>query len=268
VLATSEFDDRGRTNVLGGDDNLADAGARAAAANLPESSGGILDRFPFSTGPLKSLAVVAAERSGGSALQRGPFPGRGARIDFRGPPGTIRTVSFSAVLDGRVDPAIFRGRIVVVGASAPSLQDLHGTPTSSHPMSGPEIQANAIWTALEGLPLRDAAQAVNLALVLLLSLLIPLVRLRLRVLPAALLAAVAAGAFVVLAQAAFAGGTVVWVVAPLIALTVSTVAMIVASHLAETTARRNATRHNDVLEAKVLERTRSCAGPSSRSSSG
>ncbi|MDX6721971.1 MAG: hypothetical protein QOD73_375, partial [Solirubrobacteraceae bacterium] len=188
-------------------------------------------------------------------VRRGQFPGRGARIDFRGPPGTIRTVSFSAVLDGRVDPAVFRGRVVVVGATAPSLQDLHPTPTSSQPMSGPEIQANAIWTALHGLPLRDAAPALDLALIALLSLVIPLVRLRLRVLPAALLAPVAAVAFVVLAQVLFAADTVVWVVAPLVALAISTVAMIVASHLAESAARRSVTRHNDVLEGMVRERT-------------
>jgi putative two-component system response regulator len=59
----------------------------------------------------------------------------------------------------------------------------------------------------------------------------------------------------VAAQAAFDHGTVVWVVAPLIALALGTVAMIVASHLAETAIRRYITRHNDVLEARVVERT-------------
>jgi hypothetical protein len=53
------------------------------------------------------------------------------------------------VLRGRVPAAVFRGKIVVVGATAPSLQDLHATPTSgSDLMPGPEVQANAIWTAL------------------------------------------------------------------------------------------------------------------------
>ena len=51
----------------------------------------------------------------------------------------------------------FRGKIVVVGATAPSLQDLHATPTSgSDLMPGPEVQANAIWTAVRGNPLRTA----------------------------------------------------------------------------------------------------------------
>jgi response regulator RpfG family c-di-GMP phosphodiesterase len=255
VLATSEFDDQGHTNVLGGDDNLAAVRSRAGAANLVEGPEGVLDRFPFASGALKSLAIVAAERAGGPRLPRSAFAGRGAWIDFRGPPGTIRTVSFSSVLDGRVDPAVFRGRIVVVGATAPSLQDLHATPTSSEPMSGPEIQANALWTALHGLPLRDAALWLNLGLVVLLGVAIPLVRLRLPVLATAGVALGLAAVYLVAAQALFAHGTVVWVVAPLLALTIGTVAMIVASHLAETAVRRRVARENDELEGRVRERT-------------
>ena len=154
-----------RTNVLGGDDNLAGVYSRAAAANLAEGVAGALDRFPYAVGRLESVAVATAERTLGRRVPRSGFAGRGARIDFRGPPGTVTTVSFSAVLAGRVDPAVFRGRIVVVGATAPSLQDLHPTPTSSKPMSGPEVQANAIWTAMHGLPLRDAPLPIDVGLV-------------------------------------------------------------------------------------------------------
>jgi hypothetical protein len=150
---------------------------------------------------------------------------------------------------------VFRDRIVVVGATAPSLQDLHATPTSSEPMSGPEIQANALWTALHGLPLRDAGLWLNLGLVVLLGFAIPLLRLRLPVLPAAMVAVVLAGGFLLAAQVAFAHGTVVRVVAPLLALTIGTVAMIVASHLAETAVRRRVARQNDELEVRVRERT-------------
>ena len=49
-------------------------------------------------------------------------------------------------------------RIVVVGATAPSLQDLHETATTkSVLMPGPEVHANAISTLLRGMPLRSAA---------------------------------------------------------------------------------------------------------------
>ena len=255
VLATSEVDERGATNVLGGDGNLARVRSQAAAANLAEGSAGILDRFPYSTSGLDSIAVATAGRTLGHRVPRSGFGGRGARIDFRGPPGTIRSVSFSAVLAGRVDPAVFRGRIVVVGATAPSLQDMHPTPTSSKPMSGPEVQANAVWTALRGIPLRDAPLPIDIGLVLLLGLAIPVLRLRLRVLPAALAAPALAALFVLAAQTAFGGEVVVWVAAPLLALAIGTVAMIVASHLAETAMRRRVAHRNDRLEEKVRDRT-------------
>jgi CHASE2 domain-containing sensor protein len=49
-----------------------------------------------------------------------------------------------------------RGKIVIVGATAPTQQDVHPTPTSGNRlMAGPEIQANAIWTALHGFPLHE-----------------------------------------------------------------------------------------------------------------
>ena len=46
--------------------------------------------------------------------------------------------------------------------SAPTLQDVHPTPTASGElMSGPEIEANAIYTATHGLPLRDVPRWVE-----------------------------------------------------------------------------------------------------------
>jgi response regulator RpfG family c-di-GMP phosphodiesterase len=256
LLATSEFDRRGRTNVLGGDANLARAHARAAAVNLPDGFGSVLDHFPYAHGPLRSLAVAAAEGAGGPRLPRSAFGGRGAWIDFRGPPGTIRTVSFAAVLRGAVPASVLRGRVVVVGATVPSLQDVHPTPVAAEPMAGAEIQANAIWTALHRLPLRDAPGVVDVLLVLLLGAAVPLLRLRLRVVRAALAALGLGAAAVVGAQIAFDHGVLTWVSSPLLALATGAVTMVVASHLAESAARRRATEDNDVLEATVRERTR------------
>ena len=102
-----------------------------------------------------------------------------------------------------------RGRIVVVGATAATLQDVHPTPTASGElMSGPEIEANAIYTATHGLPLRDAPRWVDLLAILALGLLPALASLRLRALLAALLAPGAAVAWLVVAQVAFDHGRV------------------------------------------------------------
>jgi CHASE2 domain-containing sensor protein len=255
VLATSVSDDRGRTSVLGGDENVRAARSVAAAANLPAGHGGVLDHVTYATGALKSLAVVTSARAGVPPPSSRAFGARGAWIDFRGPPGTITTIPFASVLRREVSPAAFRDKIVIVGASAPSLQDVHPTPTAAEPMAGAEIEANAIWTVMRGLPLRDAPAFYNVALLLLVAFTVPLLRIRLTVLSSAL----AGPAVVILvlagAQVAFDQGSVTWVSAPVLAAVLSTVLMVIASHLSETAVRRRIARDNDTLELKVRERT-------------
>ena len=68
-------------------------------------------------------------------------------IDYAGPPGTFRSISYSRLLSGRFPPRLFAGKIAIVGASAPTLQDLHQTPVSGgEPMAGPEVLANETST--------------------------------------------------------------------------------------------------------------------------
>ena len=159
------------------------------------------------------------------------------------------------MLAGTVDPAVFRGRTVVVGATAASLQDRHSTPVSSRPMSGPELQANAIWTVAHGVPLREAPAVLDVLLTALMALLTPLLIVRLRLLRALAGAVVLGLAYLVVAQVLFERGTVVWAVAPMVALAVGTVTALVASHLLESLARRRIAHDNDVLEARVRART-------------
>jgi response regulator RpfG family c-di-GMP phosphodiesterase len=255
ILATTETDRRGGANVLGGDANLAAAHSRAAASVLPVGPGGVLSRLPARMGGLDTVALATARR-----LHRAPapsaFPAEGARIDFAGPPGTVPTYSFSDVAAGRVPDAALRGRVVVVGATALSLQDVHPTPSDAHSlMSGPEVQANAIWTVLHGLPLRDASDAATLLLIALLALVAPLARTGLRVVTSVLLAAATGAAYAVVAQLAFDAGTVLPVTGPLLGLALGTLTMVVASHIGESAARRRVAGHNERLEHAVRERT-------------
>jgi len=80
TLATSQSDAQGHTNVLGGDANLARVHARAAAANLTTSEGGVITHYPYEVSHLKSLAVTAAEVAGGKPISSSCFPGGPARI--------------------------------------------------------------------------------------------------------------------------------------------------------------------------------------------
>jgi CHASE2 domain-containing sensor protein len=256
VLATSESDGHGRTNVLGGDENLERVGARAAASDLFSDRGGAVSRFPRQVAGLETIAVATAERLGGPALAPSAFGDDGAWIDYRGPPGTITTLSFSDVIKGRFAPDAVRGRVVVVGAAAPTLRDVHATPIGGDQlMSGAEVQANAIWTVLHGLPLREASNAVGLLLVALLALVAPLVGLRFPVFATALAVAVAATLLLAAAQLAFEAGVIIDVVPGLAALALGAAGTTASSALIERRAGRLIARDNELLEARVRART-------------
>jgi CHASE2 domain-containing sensor protein len=254
LLATSEMDDHGHTNVLGGDATLARVHARAGAANLADDPDGRVTRVRTAVSGLPTLAVAAAERLG-RRVPRDAFEHGAAVIDYQGGPGAFPTLSFADVLKGRFDPRLVRGRVVVVGASSPTLQDVHSTPMASQLMSGPEVQANAIWSALHGFPLRCAGLWLNLALIVALALLPAVARTRLRLLPTFAVALAGAAALLAGVQLAFDHGLIVAAAAPLAALVAGTLATLLASHLAETRVRRWLTRHSELLERLVVERT-------------
>ena len=101
----------------------------------------------------------------GEPVDTAAFPDDGAWIDYNGPAGTIEEVSFSDVLNGNFEPGAFRDKIVVIGGTALTLQDTH--PTSStrgdEVMAGPEVQANAIDTVRDGLPLKSTPGALDVS---------------------------------------------------------------------------------------------------------
>ncbi len=89
-------------------------------------------------------------------------------INFVGPPDTFRMVSFWRVLRGKVDPAIFKDKMVLVGSTLPADHDFYKVPFSgrgeneklsgggelvvegSGLMSGVEVHANVIQTIMKG----------------------------------------------------------------------------------------------------------------------
>ena len=256
ILATGESDGSGHTNVLGGDDNLAAVNASAAATNLTNQANGVITKFPRSVAGVPSMPVAVTERVSGKQPAASGYEDGEAWIDYRGGPSTFPTISFSSVVRGKFDPREVRGKVVVVGAMAPTLQDIHPTPIDGHQlMSGPEVEANAIWTALHGTPLRNAPFRLDLVALLLLALLPLLLRLRLGVLASAVGSIAAGAAFVVTSQFAFDNGVVLAVVGPLVALAVATVGGVAASYRAESRERRRIAQDNALLERNVQLRT-------------
>jgi adenylate cyclase len=88
-------------------------------------------------------------------------PGGEIIVNFAGPAETYPTYSASEVHDGIIleqDPDAFRDKIVLIGATSVTLQDIHPTPFSSqNPTPGVEIVANAIDTIVTGNYIREAA---------------------------------------------------------------------------------------------------------------
>ena len=135
---------------------------------------------------------------------------------------------------------------------------MHATPEGGDLMSGPEVQANAIWTALHGFPLSEAPGWLD-ALAILAR----------RARRAAAGAPRADGgrrarrrpcigiAYVALAQLVFEHGTVLAQAGPLAALALASVATVAASHLLEIgRAATGSRRSTTLLEEQVRARTR------------
>ena len=221
VLGTSEVAEDGTTSILGGDKNLRAIGARAGSVNVPNDPSGVIRRLAYDDSRLLAFAVVAAELARGDAVvARDDFASDGsAWIDYPGPPRTVRMLSFDDVRRGDFEPRVVRDKVVVVGATAQSLKDVFPVATSAdQAMSGPEIQAAAIQTVLDGLPLRSVPTAVDAALILVLGLLGAVATLRIGPQRAAIVGVVAALAFAGLAQLLFNAGVIVSMLYPLLAL--------------------------------------------------
>ena len=228
VLATTEVDANGHTAIFGGGDILRQIHALPGNADFPPDPGNVIRRVGYAPQGLKTIAVTTAEQSLGH-----PLPRFGTHwIDYAGGAGRVQSVSFSRVLNGKVAPSVFRGKIVVVGPTAPSLQDVHATSTDSV-MPGAEVQANAIETALHGFPLRGSPWGLNAALIMLLALLVTSLSLFLRPLPAAGVAVAIAVIYLIAAQLAFDHNRIVTVVYPLAAIAIAAVGCLIVQYVLE-----------------------------------
>jgi CHASE2 domain-containing sensor protein len=178
VLAAFAFDVDGATEEFGrhpANALLRQLHAHVGYSGIPKDPDGTL-RHMYATvnvgtrrvpRRVPSLALLSANAAGWSA----DVPDRGW-IDYSGSAGTVPTVPFVDVLRDRIKPGTFRNKVVVVGVTAPVGHDLH--PTSADggsTLPGPEIQANMISTIHHDIPLRDAAAAVVVALIVLVGIL-------------------------------------------------------------------------------------------------
>lgn len=227
ILSDTETNSHGHTNVFGG--NIP-PGSYPGSTLFPEDSDGEIRRMANSINDLTTFSIAAAALAQGKKV---PPPRGGTHwIDYPGPPGTVKTYSFSDVYFARVPKDAFTGKVVVLGPTAPSLQDLHST-AAGPLMAGAEVQADAVETALRGFPLSGAPGALNVLLIVLLGML-PVLMIRLGAVWSSIAAIAAGTAFAVGVQLSFDHGVVVSFVYPLLALALSAVGSIVVFYVLET----------------------------------
>jgi adenylate cyclase len=233
VLATTFVGRGGYTPVLGGPAEQRSIHATVGNSTvIPDRDGVQRDtQWGYQSIPLFSTAIAA--RYLGHSIAPSRFGGS-VPIDYAGPPGTVCAISYWSAYSDQLAHCDLRGKIVIVGAQASILQDLHSTPTSGNRlMDGPEIQANAAATILARFPLREAPGWVNIALIVLFAAAIPLATLRLAVIRSVALALVLAAAYTVAVQLAFDSGTILAYTYALAALALATLGTLAVVYLGE-----------------------------------
>jgi CHASE2 domain-containing sensor protein/signal transduction histidine kinase len=87
-------------------------------------------------------------------------------VPFAGPPGHFKYVSYIDVLDGSVPPGTFKGKYVLIGATAAGLGDAYATPVSGRRqlMPGVEISANVLDSVLGSQSITPAPAWLNATL--------------------------------------------------------------------------------------------------------
>jgi adenylate cyclase len=231
VLATTEVNRKGEGKFLGAPEEVLEEELDGRFGNglFPNDSGGVIRRMSHDVDGMETLGVATVEVGTGEQVDPDSAGDEGAWIDYWGPPGTIETVSFSRVAQGKTPRGFFRDKYVLVGPSAPSLQDIHPTSVSgSDLMAGAEIQANAIDTVRRGFPLESGPGGLDIALIVLLGMAAPVASLRFSPLRSLAIALGAGVLFTIAVQLAFNGGTAlafVYAIGTLVAVSVAVLAL-------------------------------------------
>ena len=150
-----------------------------------------------------------AEKAG--LARAAPPAGREMLINFRGGPKSFPMVAYHRVLNGEIPPDVFRGKIVLVGATTPTLHDIFPTPfAATSLMAGVEIHAQALETLLRDIPLHRAPRLLVPVLAVIAGALAAWTATALRSLPAFGLVAAALIGYLGATHAAFVWGRL-WV---------------------------------------------------------
>jgi len=166
VFLPEALDDPGRglrARLIKPIPEIASVAAGVGLSNLTPDLDGIIRRAvlyaPFDGRDLPDVAVLASGQASaqprGDAAPSGPSAAHDSvarrgevLIPFAGPPGHFDQVSAVDVLHGLVPPAKFKGRYVLIGPTAPGLDNFPTPVSGADGMSSVEIEANILDAAL------------------------------------------------------------------------------------------------------------------------
>ncbi|MCX7284867.1 MAG: CHASE2 domain-containing protein [Novosphingobium sp.] len=144
---------------------LASAAAGFGAVELEPDGDGVIRRLPSdSSGDGIELPPLGAQlaQAAGAATQADR---EGERIRYARK-DDFRRISFASLAAGEVPPVLIRGKLLMIGATAPGLGNQQPVPEpAGRLLSGVEIEANVLNSRLQGLTIATlpAGQAASLA---------------------------------------------------------------------------------------------------------
>jgi len=80
---------------------------------------------------LVNKTVFSKLRSNSGGYQNIPAQGYQILLNYRTPKNIAETVTLTQVLEGKVDPKLVKGKIVLIGVTAPTVKDIFSTPYSA-----------------------------------------------------------------------------------------------------------------------------------------
>lgn len=196
-----------------------------------EAFWGVVNTFPDSDGIVR--------KAGGQDSFAGVIAGKtdAIRINFLGYPGTFETYSFSDVLNGKVKPETFAGKIVLIGATAPDLHDDQAVPTSAK-MSGVEIQANVIQTLLDESAKSSETKILTILTILAISTITSVIFMFLSPALVAVFAVLFIFAYILFSIFSFDYGVIRNIIYPVLAIILSGIVSIIYKYLTESAAKK------------------------------
>jgi len=143
-------------------------------------------------------------------------------INFTGPPGIYPRYSFSDVLQGRIDPALLKGKILFVGATALGIYDMRVTPFHGN-TPGVEVHATVADNIMSERFIRQTGleAMIDLTFIILLGALTYFLTTKLRLYSAVPAAVLLSGAYLWLSYQFFLAGHWVSMIYPPFAAMVS-----------------------------------------------